>query len=99
MISNWKNKEANMIKAQEQVEYMNAHFQKETQTTIERSTVYNGPFEEIDWTDIKTHPIPRIQVLNMNTTDAILHIRSVVGDNNEAIKICALNFIIIFVYV
>lgn len=88
----WKYKEDNKVKAQKQVKYMDEHFSEETAAAVANTTIYTGPIGEWDWTEHCPNFVPRIQLLDMGTVDAIFHIRKTLGEGNENVKVAALNF-------
>lgn len=85
-------RDSNIIKAKTQVKYMDTYFKQKTKESIREGLIYTGPLDRVDWTDMKNNPAPRIQVLNMGTAEAIIYIRSIIDNNNEKTKVCALNF-------
>lgn len=88
----WSHKEDNKIKAQKQIKYMDEHFSKETSCSIAETSIYTGPLDRVNWTDNGYQAAPYVQLLDLGTVQAILHIREVLGDDNEEIKVAALNF-------
>ena len=88
----WLHKEDNKIKAQKQIKYMDEHFSKETADSIIETSIYTGPLDRIDWTDNSCQRTPFVQLLDLDTVQAILHIREALGNNSEEVKIAVLNF-------
>ena len=88
----WKYKEDNKIKAQKQIKYMDENFINETAAAVAGTVIYTGPIDEWNWTENGFNPTPYSQLLDMGTVDAIFHIREVLGEDNEEVKVTALNF-------
>lgn len=91
----WNYKEDNRIKAQRQVEYMDELFSTETATSVANTTIYTGPINKWDWTENSEGSTTYSQVEDMDTIQAIFHIKkhleSIIGIN-ETIKVAVLNF-------
>ena len=88
----WKYREDNKIKAQKQIKYMDENFANETAAAVAGTAIYTGPIDEWNWTENGFNPVPYSQLLDMSTVDAIFHVREVLGEDNEEIKVAALNF-------
>ena len=88
----WKYKEDNKIKAQKQIKYMDENFANEIAAAVAATNIYTGPLNKNDWTENNFNPVPYSQLLDMGTVDAIFHVREVLGEDNEKVKVAALNF-------
>ena len=88
----WRYKEDNKIKAQKQIKYMDENFDNETAAAVADTTIYTGPINKNDWTKNGLNPAPYSQLLDMDTVDAIFHVREVLGEDNKEVKVAALNF-------
>lgn len=87
----WSKKEDNKIKAQKQVQLMDELYSDEIAAATANTTIYTGPLGAWDW-NYHAKNQPRVQLLDMGTAEAILHIRNIVGNDNEKVKVAALNF-------
>lgn len=88
----WKNPIDNRIKAQKQIKYMDENFVNETAAAVAGTVIYTGPINTCDWTENNFNPTPYSQLLDMGTVDAIFHVREILGEDNEKVKVAALNF-------